>query len=49
MKKIVYYLKQLLPFQYESNFIIENEVKCFTTWNMWFGHCFNINFNKNKV
>lgn len=46
MPNIIWYLKQLLPFKYESTYRTENDVgECIhmhSTWRMWFGKSFSI-------
>lgn len=42
MKKIVYYLKQLLPLTYYSKYKVQNGVKELAIWTQWFGKPFNI-------
>jgi hypothetical protein len=41
MAKFVWYLKQLLPLSYSSNYSTPEDGKCHATWNMWFGRVFN--------
>lgn len=41
MSNLIWYLKQLLPFTYRSTFY-ENGDRHFCVWNMWMGHCYNI-------
>lgn len=41
MRKLVWYLKQLFPFNYVTTYREEGE-KRLTIWRMWFGRCFNI-------
>lgn len=46
MADIVWYLKQLLPFRYESTYRTENDygesIRMHSTWRMWMGKAFNI-------
>jgi len=41
MNKILWYLKQLFPLRYKSEYM-ENGEKCLCIWRMWFGRCYNI-------
>lgn len=41
MKKILWYIKQLLPLKYKSIYK-ENGKTYLSLWNMWYGKCFNI-------
>ena len=41
MNKLFWYVKQLLPLTYVSEYI-ENGKKKLTVWKMWFGKCFSI-------
>lgn len=43
MDEILWYLKQLLPLIYVSEFK-ENGVRRLCIWRMWFGRCFNIRY-----
>lgn len=47
MANLTWYLKQLLPFKYESTYRTTDEngecVRMHSTWRMWFGKSFNIN------
>ena len=41
MDKIIWYVKQLLPFSYWT--IYEKDAKrYFCIWKMWFGRCFDV-------
>lgn len=40
--RITWYLKQLFPFTYRSQYATQSGEKHFAVWNMWFGKCFNI-------
>ena len=37
----MWYLKQLLPLTYRTSYT-ESGKKHFCVWNMWLGHCYNI-------
>lgn len=39
---IIWYLKQLLPFEWHTEYRLSDGELHVTTWNMWFGQCFNI-------
>ena len=41
MSKIIWFLKQLLPLTYRSEYQ-EGRKKVFAVWNMWFGKVFNL-------
>ena len=41
MRRIIWYLKQLLPLRYESKYVQGGERKR-AVWRMWIGHCFCI-------
>jgi hypothetical protein len=41
MGRILWCLKQLLPFEYRTTYT-ENGERHFTVWRMWFGRCFHI-------
>ena len=40
MSRLLWYLKQLLPFTYVTEYG-ENEKRYVEVWRMWFGRCFN--------
>jgi len=40
--RVLWYLKQLLPLTYRTNYTDEDGSYHYTVWNMWFGRCFNI-------
>ncbi len=42
MNKIIYYLKQLLPFKYYSKYRVQNGSRELAIWTQWFGKSFNI-------
>lgn len=42
MKRIIYYLKQLLPLTYYSKYRVQNGNKELAIWTQWFGKAFNI-------
>lgn len=43
MKKIIFYLKQLLPLTYYSKYRVQNEERQnLAVWTQWFGKTFNI-------
>lgn len=41
MRKIRWFLKQLLPLTYRSHYKLGGK-PTFCVWQMWFGRCFNI-------
>jgi len=41
MKKLSWYVKQILPLQYVSEYREDNE-RYLSIWRMWFGKCFKI-------
>ena len=41
MNRAIWYLKQLLPLTYVSEYGAEGQ-KRVCVWRMWFGHCFAI-------
>lgn len=41
MKKLKWYLKQLLPLTYRSNYSVDGK-RQFAVWNMWLGRCYNV-------
>jgi hypothetical protein len=41
MRKLVWYLKQLLPFTYRT-YYKENDQRHFVVWRMWLGRSFDI-------
>ena len=43
MKKLIYYLKQLLPLFYVSTFTEKGQRKL-CIFRMWFGHSFNVRY-----
>ncbi len=42
MRKIIYYLKQLLPLTYYSKYRVQNGNKELAIWTQWLGKPFNI-------
>lgn len=42
MRKITYFLKQLLPCTYYSKYRVQNGAKELAIWTQWFGKPFNI-------
>ncbi len=48
MASLKWYLEQLLPLKYKSNYKSEGK-KLNTVWNMWFGKCFNIETKELKT
>lgn len=42
MRKLVWYLKQILPLRYETVYRDSKGIKRHTVYNMWFGRCYNI-------
>lgn len=42
MKKIIFMIKQLIPFTYYSKYRIKNGEQKLTVWNQWLGKPFNI-------
>jgi hypothetical protein len=41
MNRVKWYLKQLLPLTYRTEFV-ENGRRKVAVWNMWLGRCYNI-------
>jgi hypothetical protein len=41
MSRIIWYIKQLFPLWYKTQYAIGAE-KHFVVWQMWLGKCFNI-------
>ena len=41
MRKLEWYLRQLLPLTYRSHYRTSDGTKQFDVWNMWFGRVFN--------
>ena len=41
MNRVKWYLKQLLPLTYRTEFA-EGGKRKVAVWNMWFGRCYNI-------
>jgi hypothetical protein len=41
MSNVIWYLKQLLPLFYCTEYI-ENGKRYATTWRMWFGRCYSV-------
>jgi len=39
MRRLKWYIKQLLPLRYESQYIEDGKPRL-TIWRMWFGRCF---------
>lgn len=39
--KIIWYIKQLLPLTYRTEYKTEDGQRWYTVWNMWFGKSFN--------
>lgn len=46
VSKILWYLKQLFPFQYHTVYGKEDGSWYMCVWRMWFGRCFDINEHK---
>ena len=42
MRKLTYYLKQLLPFTYYTKYKVQNGEHQLAIWTQWFGKPFNI-------
>jgi len=43
MKGVVWYLKQMFPLTYRSQYVTCGDGrKHFCVWKMWFGHCYKI-------
>lgn len=42
MKKIIFIIKQFIPFTYYSKYKIENGEHKLTVWKQWFGKPYNI-------
>jgi len=40
--KIKWYLKQLLPLFYTSEFTDQEDIRRLCVWRMWLGRCFNV-------
>jgi len=41
MDKLIWYVKQLLPLTYRTQYVEKSETH-FCVWRMWFGRCFDI-------
>ena len=40
--RLVWYLRQLLPLWYESNWSDADGNRWHTTWRMWLGRCYDV-------
>jgi len=41
MRRLKWYIKQLFPLRYESEYIEDSKPRL-TIWRMWLGRCFNV-------